>query len=101
MEWSFLVSGLWVVERAIKWQFECKGSSNSKGKRQGRKDLQAKSRKEGAHIPRNHCKACEELAKYQVPLYLSSLLYYMLEAHHIYTFISNRFSPGGFYLGLC
>ena len=49
----------------------------------------------GAHIPRNHCKSCEEIAKYQVPLYLSPLLYYMHEAHHIYTFISNWFSPGG------
>jgi hypothetical protein len=53
----------------------------------------------GEHITRNHCKACEELAKYQVPLYLSSLLYFMLEAHHIYTFISNWFSPGGFIHG--
>jgi hypothetical protein len=63
--------------------------------------LQARSRKEGAHIPRNHCRACVELAEYQVPLYLSSLLYYMLEAHYIYTFISNWFSPGGVYPGSC
>jgi hypothetical protein len=53
----------------------------------------------GAHIPRNHCRACVELAEYRVPLYLSSLLYYMLEAHYIYTFVSNWFSPGGFIQG--
>jgi hypothetical protein len=52
LEWSFLVSGLWVVEREIKWQFECKGSSINKGKGQGCKDLQAKSRKEEAHSSR-------------------------------------------------
>jgi len=45
-------TGLWVVERAIKWQFECKGSSISKGKGHGCKDLQAKSRKEGEHSSR-------------------------------------------------
>jgi hypothetical protein len=50
--WSFLVSDLWVVERASKGQFACKGSSISKETKQGRKDLQAQSRKEWAHSSR-------------------------------------------------
>jgi hypothetical protein len=55
----------------------------------------------GVHIPRNHCRDYVELAEYQVPLYLSSLLYFMLEKHYISTFISNWFSLGGFYPGSC
>jgi hypothetical protein len=91
--WSFLVFDFWVVERASKGQFACKGSSINKEIEQGHKDLQAHSRKEGAHIPRNHCRACVELAEYQVPLYLSSLLHCMLEAHYIYIHSSQTGFP--------
>jgi hypothetical protein len=106
LEWSFLGSGLWVVESACKGQFECRVLQSTKGKRKGARIFRHSQGRRGhtllgVHISRNHCKACEELAKYQVPLYLSSFLYYMLEAHHIYTFISNWFSPRGFYPGSC
>jgi hypothetical protein len=61
---------------------QSKGSSifrHSQGRR-GRTLLRA-------HIPRNHCRACVELAEYQFPLHLSYLLYYMFEAHYIYIYI--------------
>jgi hypothetical protein len=52
LERSLIGSVLWVVESACKGQVVCKGSSISKEKEQGRKDLQSKSRKEGAHFSR-------------------------------------------------
>jgi hypothetical protein len=86
----FLICGLWRGKE--------KGSLHARvlqsSKRQS-KGLQAQSRKEGAHIPRNHCRACVELAEYQDPLYLSSLLYCMLEAHYIYIHSSQTGFPRG------
>jgi hypothetical protein len=79
----------------------CKGFSNSQGKVKGA----LVSREKGAHSSRGTflkepiAKLERILQGVQVPLYLSSLLYFLLEALHIYTSISNWFSPGGFVQG--
>jgi hypothetical protein len=74
---------------------------------QGRKHLQAITREKGAHSSRGTflkepiAKLERSLQSVQVPLYYLPCCIYLLEELHIYTYISNWFSPGGFCPGSC
>jgi hypothetical protein len=105
LEWSFLGSDLWVVESASKWQFECKGSSISKGKEQGRRGSSSKQGRKGAHSSRG-AYLKEPFAKLERSLqrvrflciYLSCCSYCL--KHSIYIHLSQTgFPRGGFIQG--